>query len=487
MTERERLERLVRIERELERRRQACLLDRMRWLPGQYEFLRCTERIALFRAGSQITGKTYAGAAELIYRMRGRHPLKAVRPGPIRAWVISGGGENSAVCQEKVWELTPKDEVMPGCEFDVRKGKFVGRYPQLAFKNGSIALFKAGNQDASALESGSPDYVWIDEPPEDERTYDELLKRLRATNGDMRLSLTPADVSRPLDWLEARSGPGRQIVDLHFPLTAENLVFVGTNERIRLKDGTPCDEDWIAQLRRDTPAYEAGVSLDGEWEYRVEGNYFDKVWNKDVIVRARKDLENRKDLRFVLGIDHGNRPGKQCAYLMSVEALADGDPSIHVWDEYVDWSGVATPDVDARGILDMLARNGVAWSELAYVEGDKPHDQGRGSQKSNLDLAVIITRLLGLPPGKLRPIIYTTKQGTGGSESQWPGVRWLHDRMAKRQFTIDPGCRRLIEAVPRFTGHPNEDAKDPVDAVRYAVKRIRYERKRAPSTIYRIR
>lgn len=497
MTDRERLERLVAIERELARRRDSSPLDRLRWLPGQDAYLRCAERIALFRAGSQITGKTFGGAAELLYRMRGAHPFKPVRPAPLRAWVVSGGGENSAVCQEKVWELTPKDEVMPGCQFDVRKGKFVGRYPQLALKNGSIALFKAGNQDASALESGSPDFVWIDEPPEDERTFDELLKRLRSTNGDLRLTLTPADVTRPLDWLRKRTGPGLQVADLHFPLTPENLVFVGTNERIRLKDGTPCDEDWINHLRATTPEYEAGVSLDGDWTYAVKGNYFEKAWDPGLHIRTRPDLENRRGLLMLWGGDHGNRPGKECGYLLSAEEMPDGGWAIHVWDEYVDVTGTATPAQDASGWKATLDRNGVtSWSQLTEAWADKPHEQGKGAQKSNMDLSVHLCRLYGLAPGKLRPILKTVKQGEGGSESPWLGCRWLHDRMMERdlrdgvwvpRFTVDPCCNRLIEAIPRYTGDPDEEAKDPVDGVRYGVKGIRYRRKRVPSQPHYIR
>lgn len=491
MTERERLERLVAIERELARRRQASLVDRLRWLPGQHAFLSATERIVLFRAGSNVTGKTWAGAAELIYRMRGKHPFKRVRPGPITAWVVGGGGDQLQTLQGKVWELAPKDEVEDGCYFDRRKGKFVGRFPKLVFKNGSIAEFKAGSQDASAFESGTLDFIWIDEPPEDARTFDELMKRIRQRNGDMRLTLTPADISRPLDWLERRTksvnGRRPEVRDIHYPLLAEHMIFVGTDERITLADGTPCDEAWINELRLTTPDYEIPVSLDGEWNYRVAGNYFDKVWDPEVIVKRRPDLEGRDDLDFFLGGDHADRAGKQVYILGSREKMADGGNSIHIWDEYVDYTGRATPRIDAEHVKEMLANNGMVWSELAWAAADKPHDQGRGSQKSNQDLYVHLNQLYGLPPNKLRPIIQTVKQGQGGSESPWPGVRWLHDRMAERRFTIDPGCKRLIDMFPRYTGDPREDAKDPVDAVRYGIKPIRYEVKRGPVRPYYMR
>ncbi len=501
MTDRERLERIVAIERELARRRESSLVDRLKWFPGQDAFLRSTERFVLFRAGSNLTGKTYAGAAELIYRMRGRHPYKPVRPGPISAWVVGGGGEQLQWLQRKVWDLCPKDEVEPGCHYDVRKGKFVGRFPKLIFKNGSIAEFKAGTADASSYETGTVDYLWCDEPPEDERTFEELLKRLRQRNGDGRLTLTPADLSRPLDWLRTRThsvkGRPPQIIDLHYPLTAENMIYVGTDEIHCLSDGTPCDQKWVDEMRAATPAYEAGVSLDGDWNYKVEGNYFDVAWNPAVHIRSRPDLEDRKDLLFLLGGDHGNRPGKECAYLMSAEEMFDGGWAIHVWDEYVDVAGTATPLQDAVGWKAMLDRNGLpTWDKLTEAFADRPHQQGRGSQKSNMDLSVHLCRLYGLTPGKLRPILKTVKQGEGGAESPWAGVRWLHDRMMERderngeqvpRFTVDPCCERLIESIPRYTGDPNEDAKDSLDAVRYGVKGIRYRRKRVPSQPYYVR
>ena len=464
-------ERIAAVLRELERRRIARPLDHVRWLPGQRAFLESTAKRKLFRAGSQSQGKTWAGAAELIWRMLGAHPFRTVRDAPIRAWVVCGAGEQSQIVQQKIWALVPKDELAPGCEYDERKGAFLGKYPKLILKNGSVAWFKSGQGDGLNLASGTLDYVWIDEPPESQRVYAELLKRLLRLNGDMALTLTP--VNRPVDWLQAETEAGR-IVDIHYDLRPEHMIPVGYTEPIRLVDGTVCDAAWIERIIAETPAHEVPVTIHGGWEMRVEGGYFDGVWDPNRLVYAA--VPEASD-RFLLGIDHGAKPGKQIAVLMAVnEEDKSGIPFIYCLDEYVGRTGRETPEDDARGILTMLRRHGLQWHDLQSAEGDRPHAPGRAQQKSNLDLEYQIAKVLGIHAKYLRPRIRTAKRGEGrGARSVGVRSRWLHHQMVRECFAVHPRCERVIEAMPKYTGR-DDDWKDPIDAIVYGCDHYVYRK-----------
>lgn len=457
------LERRARARLELDRRQAAIpLIDRVPWLPGQAAFYASAAKRKLFRSGQQSSGKTWAGARELIRRMEGAHPF---RPAPIKAWVICGGGEQAQVVQEKVWELVPKHLLADGCAYDTRKGAFLGKYPKMIFRNGSIAEFKSGQSDTINLASGTLDLVWIDEPPESQRVYSELLKRLLKRNGDMLLTMTP--VNNPVEWIREECEAGR-IEDIHYELTAENMIPVGRNEPIRLTDGTVCDQAWIDHLIHETPPSEVPVVIHGGWEFRAEAAYFGGAWDPTTMVHEHLPVG---DCNLHLGVDFGTRPGKQIALLVAVQTGAEG-PRVYVLDEYVDALGIATPAMDARGILDMLARNEQTWGDLHCAYGDRAHLAGQQDQKSTKDLAFAIVREMARGGQKmiaLNPQLRTAKHGAGrGAGSVDLGGRWLRVAMIEGRFAVHPRCMRLVEALPKYTG-ADDDAKDPVDAVRYGL------------------
>lgn len=458
------LGKLRRLTLELDRRARDNPLQWMQWLPGQHAFLRSTSKRTIFRAGFQWAGKTQAGAAELIYRMTGRHPFKPVRPPPIRAWVVCGALLQSRIIQERVWQLVPKSEVAPGCVFDPAKGAFVGQVPRLILRNGSIAEFRSGGAKGANLTSGTLDYIWNDEPPESEVVFDDLQKRLARKNGDLFLTFTP--LHRPVDYLRERVEKGL-IEDLHFKLTPENLIPVGSTRPMTLSDGTPMDADWIAEKRAETSPLLAPVILDGDWETRYQGAYFDGAWKGQGLVDSHIHTRApRGTVRVCIGIDHGHRPGKQVIYIILVdEEHVSGHPNVYVLDEYVDEGGAALPERDARGLLSMLDRHGMTWSSVDHAFGDRVHLPGSGSQKSNRDLQVQIAKILKISPDDVHPPIRTVKKG---ADSRSVGERWLYQAMVRGTFGVHPRCRRLIEAIPKYTGRDDE-WKDPIDALRYGL------------------
>ncbi len=470
--ERQDLERRARAVMEIQRRLDAVpLIDRIAWLPGQTAFYECRSKRKLFRAGQQSSGKTWSGARELIRRMEGVSPF---RPAPVKGWVVCGGGEQAQTVQEKVWELVPRHLLADGCAFDSRKGAFLGKYPKLIFKNGSIAEFKSGQSDVLNLASGTLDFIWVDEPPESERVYHELLKRLLKRNGDMFLTMTP--VNRDIEWIR-RECEADHIMDIHYELTAENMIPVGHTEPLKLIDGTPCDQAWIDQIIAETPPAEVPVTIHGGWEFRSGCAYFDKAWNPEAMVvdRASGKLEDRlpKEFALHLGVDYGTQPGKQIAVLLAVWTSKDGTaPSAYVLDEYVDVVGTATPAMDARGILAMLQRNGQKWGDLHCAYGDRVHMPGTDQEKSNQDLALAIVREMqrgGLATYALNPQLQNAKKGTAhGKGAPDVGGKWLRVAMLEGRFSVHPRCARVIKALPKYSGADDEH-KDPVDAIRYSL------------------
>lgn len=465
----ERRRRELELEREIARRRAADPLASMRWLPGQLAFLAEVGKRKLFRAGNQAQGKTTAGGAEALYRARGDHPFKVVPPPPTYQMVVCATEQQSQIVQRKVWELAPKDEVAPGCVFDDAKGAFLGKYPKIRFRNGSWIAFRTGGGDTRNLASDTLHHVWFDEPPESERVFNEAQKRVLRTNGDVSITMTP--VNRPVDWLKVRAEDGK-IRDLHFELKPEHLLF-DDGTRMCLEDGTPCDEHWIEALVSETSDMEVPVVIHGGWEFRLEGAYFEKVWNPAKMVREAPLGEYEE----LLGIDFGDQPGKQIVlYIMVDEGGGNrGYPHIHVEDEYIGLTGRETNEDDAIGVLKMLARNRTKWAALKSAMADRAHKAGRGDQKSATDLARAIARELRIDFRALNPPIWVAKRGRGrGAGSVLTRSRWLHGQMARGNFTVHPRCQRLLASIPKYSPWSDDDYKDPLDGLVYGVDRYIY-------------
>lgn len=443
------------------------------WLPNQLRFLASPARCKQIRQGNQWGGKTIAALAEVIGRCVGRHPLGGQysypKPRPdFEAWVICDSWSQAVTIMAKLWALLPKDEIDPGTVYEPVRG-FRGKNPCVRFRNGAIIRVKTANQDPKSLASGTIDVALFDEPPPSERVFTEVQARLQSRGGILILSYTP--VNAPVEYLRQYVEDGK-IEDFWSPLTPEALIPVGDRKPLRGPDGRLRDSSWVAELRRNVPTVQAPVVIDGEWEFRAQGAYFEGAWDPSRMVNANPP---QGDVKLLLGIDHGERPGKQISHLIAVDDTHfSGHPSIYVLDEYVDFSGTALPEDDARGILAMLQRNGFEWKDLHTAMGDRVHAPGRAQQKSNRDLQAQISKILKVPRDALRPEIRTAKRGEGrGNGSVGIRSRWLFQQMVRGTFAVNPRCKRLIEALPKYTG-ADDDTKDPVDSIVYGCDRLVY-------------
>ncbi len=443
-------------------------VTRKLWLPGQLAFLSDPSDRKLYRAGSQWAGKTTAGAAELLWRMRGDHPFYAVPPPPRHFWIMASSAQQGVILQKKVWALTPKHLVSEDCVFDGKK--FVGLYPVLRFRNGSTAEFRASNASSRTnLSSDTIDGAWVDEPPE--RGLDvwtELNSRVMRRAGTIWVTLTP--LHNPCDWLRAECAAGR-VKDHHFRMTVENLIPVGYDFPLPFDDGTPMDEAFVARRRASVDGRLAPIALDGEWEGRATGAALADYWDRDRHVRpfAEHPLRARGPWKVLLGVDFGHRPGKSVATLVLLNTEGE-HPVVHVWDEWAP-PGASTPAADAAGILEMLKRNNSGWHKIDEAWGDRVHMSGTWAQRSVDDLMAALAGQLGIIGGKAKlapPISTVRKRFRDGEGPVEIRERWAAFCMARPiGFSVEPRCVRVISSLERYTGKDDEH-KDPFDSWTYA-------------------
>lgn len=460
------------------------LLHHMSWLPGQVEVFSDPSTSRLFRAGNQSQGKTIAGCAEALWEARGKHPFRpATRPGtPAEVWILCASWDQSKAIQKKLWTLAPRSWIHPDTKFSDEHG-FGTKSPILKVRHHSggwsIIRIKTTGQGGLRLAGATIDFAVFDEPPDSQRVYSEVKKRLQSTAGRLLMTLTP--VNRDCTYLRTEVEEGR-LVDHHFPLRAENMIPVGKTRPIRLKDGTPCDQAWIDGVRADTIDYEIPVIVDGEWEFRAVQRIFSAF---DAVVHVHTRLPSG-EVQLRLGIDHGTdvikvrgddgrmqqELGRQCAVLMATwREEGDAHDRVYIVDSWRA-SGLTTPDEDADAILEMLSRHGQTWADLHQVWGDRVHLQGSASRKSNRDLQAAIARRLRVRTDAVRPPVQTAKRGAGrGAGSVMTGVRWLHHQMVRPgHFGCSPRARHVVDAIEKWDLSADSVWKDPLDGVRYGLE-----------------
>lgn len=451
-------------------------LDHVRWTPPQLAFLRSIAKYSLLRTGNQF-GKTWAGAAECIYRCLGRHPYKSVRAGPIEAWVICKSWSQSIQIQKKLWALLPRDEIVPETSFSAKNG-FAGVQKAVVFRNGSVIRIKTIGQDTLDLESATIHYVWIDEPLGDADTFSALQMRLRRTGGEIAITMTPATTG-DLTWLRKLVEEGA-VLDLPFRMEAANFVPEGATRPLTTEDGVPMDAAWVEAQIAATLPWQRGVRCHGEWEYAASGRALEAFARDRHVVRdlAKSGLLPDR-VELAVGIDYGEDALRTCGVLVYVDRSGP-HPRIFCMSEYVPQQGTAI-EMDADGLLEMLNVQEDRWSDLDYVWADKRYE-GRTTRKNARNLGDAVAKRLGIT-GELSPPIRVAKRGLK-RDHFWASIRWLHEAMLRPgHFYVDAGCSWLIEALEKWDGTDKHIGKDVIDAMRYALRHLWGGSRDAPSRV----
>jgi phage terminase large subunit-like protein len=453
----------------------------IRWLPRQDRFLRDPSRRKLIRAGNQHSGKTTVALYEVICRCLGQHPHFAVKPPPIRCWVVCARLEQSIPIQQKFVDLLPEGVLANLDRFDPGGG-FRNESREAVFKNGSRVKFMTTGQDRIAFAGATLDLVLFDEPPP-EGVYHEANKRVMRRAGCILGSLTPIN-GGPMDWLQALTEKSPPVIqDIWEPLRAESFIPVGAREPLMLDDGTPLDAAFVKRLEDEGDPYENPIVVHGEWNPRATGQVFERFSPMEHVA-GQFAQQPGEDWRVCVGVDHGELVGKECAVLAFVRTDPAGD-HVFVAGEYIGGTD-QTIDADAEGILAMLGRWGLDWSHVDAAWGDKTTTDNVYRSKGNSDLIAAIRKVLERKKRGASRVVtkrnefQQVKRGEGrGQGSVNLGYKYVHQRILHRgQFGVHESCRTLIKALQEFDGHPKHPGKDVIDALRYALNDSIFEGRR---------
>lgn len=401
-----------------------------------------------------------AACAELIHRCLGTHPYIQTDPPPIQAFLITHSHQQSITIQEKLYNMCPKNELHPDCEFVPGRG-FRGIHPVIRFRNGSLIMVKTANQGLG-LASSTISYVAIDEPVGAE-VWGELAARVLrggagGKTGTIGITMTP--VGQDVSYLKKLVDEGT--VSCHnAPLTVEQTTPIGLQPLIA--------QSTIDRIAQTYLPIDRAARLNGDWAVGVpEGRVFDQF---DENMISSLPAPPGGQYEFGIGVDHGSQPNAQVAILAAINMADPEKPIVYVLDEYT--SGAATPEAHARAILEMCQRNQIDPAACRWT-GDNIHYGGSGGagKMSNSLLMRAFEKILQYPPNGLPWRIRTVRKPR---YSVYHGAALIHSIQARKNFFIHPRCQRTIISLQRWTMKRNQSLRSRdeyghcIDALRYTL------------------
>jgi hypothetical protein len=448
--------------KDLKRRAETDPLSWFRPTPPQHKFLSDPSKFKLLLGGNQV-GKSICAAYCLVSRCLGRHEYLKTDPPPIEAALICHSAEQSRTMQGKLYDMIPKDELHPECEFIRGKG-FRGLSPVVRFKNGSIIRIKSAGQNIIGLASMTLNLCVIDEPISAD-IFNELLSRVLrggagGKSGTLAITMTP--VGEDVQYLRELVEKGKCSMT-RAPLTVEDTTPMGLKPLLTQKQIDTIAEAFLPIDReaRLTGSWDVGV-LDG----RVFENFSDDMISSSPVPSGGEYI-------FSIGIDHGTNVNSEVATLTCIDIREIQKPRVYVLGEYI--GSQAPPEHHARGILEMLKKYGVDPGSCKWT-GDAAHMGSRGNRDvkrmSNIMLMRAFESILGYPPRGLPWTIRTAKKHKG---SIFFGASVIHSIMSRKHFWIRPECQRTILSLKRWTIERTQSQRSRnqwghcVDSLRYAI------------------
>ena len=434
--------------------------------PAQYAYLCDPSPVKALIGGNQ-TGKTVTSCALLLYACLNRHPVLRTDPPPIEAWLVTHSHEQSRTIQQKLHDLTPKEELHPDC-VHIRGRGYKGLAPVVRFRNGSIIRIKTANQGLG-LESATCNLVVVDEPVNME-TYNALQARTTrggrgGKRGTMALSLTPVgdvDVTYLKDLIDAGK------ISAHFaPLTVEATTPRTWTGR-KLKPLLSAEQ--VESVTQSYLPIDREARIFGSFDVSPVGVIFENF--EDSMISSQPVPKNAEPYSFCIGIDHGSLPNSNVAVLSCVSMRDPQNPRVYVLAEYV--SGQAPPEHHARAILEMCKSQGVD-PKICKWTGDGEHHGSRGRdghKMSNIMLMRAFENILGYPP---RNLPWTIRRARKGRHSVYFGASLIHSIQSRRHFWIRPECKHTIRSIRSWTMKKKQyqSSRDPhqhcIDALRYGL------------------
>ena len=456
-----------------------------RWTDPQRRFLESDLHLSVLWGGNAM-GKSMVLAEIARRALRGELPWQT--PGQPYTVIVTGNTWSQIGSTLKyLWDGIKPGEFRSGVRYE--SGGIKGQRLQVfevvggAGKGGEL---RCGTFRAANLAGPRADVVLSDEPlPED--VHAELLPRLMGRNGRMYVTFTPTlGTAGDIDYLwRIIDDPGIAWAgEIQAPTTIENCTPRGGLVEVPFVRQAEID-----RLREGVSPIQADMRLGLSRYPRRNTTYFDGTWDPRV---CRVKYAPPRGTKVLVGLDHGSKAQAQVASLIYAEGRGLST-HYHVADMYMS-SGRSEMREDARGIIDMLLRAGVAHRrvgvpsiDLADVDlwiGDRSHGGYRGGlgAKSNGDLQRAIAAELGFDvdrmqahewrmklPEPLRKIRTPRKR----HRSMWDGMETLRRMMPKRLTVSDAGhCDPMADAFDRWAGALLDPLRDRLDSVRYPVEEV---------------
>lgn len=458
-----------------------------RWTDPQRAFIESSHHLTVLWGGNGI-GKSVVLAEVARRGLRGELPWQ--EPGqPYRVIITGNTWMQIGSTLRYLWDGIEPGEFPPGVRYEAGgiKGQRLQVF-ELVGGKGRGGELRCGTFRARNLAGPRADIILSDEPlPRD--VYDELLPRLIGRNGRMYVVFTPTlGTAGDIDYLwEVVDDPNKPWAgEVHAPLTVENCT-----PRGGLVEVPYVRQSEIDRLAEGVSAIEADMRLGRSRYPRLDCTYFDGAWDPSA---CRREYTPPPGTRVLVGIDHGSKAQAQVAALVYAEGRGL-HTHYHVADMYMSTGRSETVE-DARGIVAMLKRNGLAHRktggpphlDLGDVDlwmGDRSHGGYRGGlgAKSNGDLQRAIASELGWDvdrmeawkwreslPEPLRKIRTPRKR----HRSMWDGMENLRRMLPSGRLTISTRaeCDPMAEAFARWGGALLDPLRDRLDAVRYAVVEV---------------
>lgn len=407
---------------------------------GQERFHRDSSPRRLLRAATQI-GKTRAGAAEAWWVMLDRHPYRPAYGRPTSGWIVIPDLNDWPKLCKKLREIEPPNALDSGCHYDTAKGYTYRGARGLMTQNGSFALPKSGTQQQTALAGDTLDWLWFDEPPR-ESHWGEALSRLAVTGGSAWLTFTP--IGKPLAWLKTYLHGNAETNEPGHPEWSETLI---TLTQANVPHRTA--ENIATQIAEYSP-WEYAQRVEGAWSGVTADRWFSGFSEGCIVESAPGQVD-----RIGLGADYGEGAGRTYVVLV---AMANG--RLYAIDEYSAPAN-STPAMDAKAVLDMLARNGLGAHHVSAYRGDV-------NSGGKLGLGLSINEMMSREFARLTKSarcpfdVSPAAKGKGSVES---GRRLLNNAFISGNALLTADVPKLAHSCRHWRG--GADEKDACDGFRY--------------------
>ena len=455
-----------------------------RWTDGQTDWFKVRAPLAVWRGGNQL-GKSTGQADDAAMFGRNVHPYDQTHHGPVKVAICSKSWKQMDPLIRKLWDSLPDHEKDPHVRYVPGQGIKGYKEPILRLVDGPGAgseyhfyTYDAGTQ---RLAGSTFHRAYLDEPPP-ESFWGEIVPRLNAYGGHLRVSFTPTPDAPPQLYLRkmvqvweeagrpALGCPGG-VYEHHTPLTEAVCTPRGGMFELPFMSAAEIEAFGAALL-----PHERDMRLNGAWEPVLKGRwleYFDPEACIHAFPIGHPPGPPRGASLFV-GIDHGAGPGKQAAALVAIDTKDPDRPGVWLLATHVA-EGYTTPRQDAEAIRNHLLRPfRLKYDDVDVWVGDRSTNANQdGVSKGNAQLKAEFKRVFAIN-GEPK-WIHTPKKRRG---SVVYGYRRLNAIMARRRhdhpnishFQVHPNCKPFIRAAQEWRGGQDDPRKDILDAVRYPLE-----------------